>query len=287
MNSKILYGSIFLNKTKKKIKKKIKNYKKIFKRNPFITIINIGKNYSSEIYINKKCIIFKELNIKFKIFYFKKNISNYLIINFINYLNKNKKIDCILIQLPIPKHLNYHKIIETINPYKDVDCLHPQNMGKFLQNKPYIRPCTSRGIIKLLEFYNIKILKLNSVIIGSSDLVGKPMSIELLHKGCTVTVINKKTTNIKKYIKKADLLIIATGKYNFFPIKWIKKKSILIDVGINKFKNNIIGDVNFNIAIKKTKYITPVPGGVGLTTIAMLLKNILYIYKKNNIKNFI
>ncbi len=277
MKYKILYGHKILDIEKKKIKKKIN----IYKKKPFVIIINIGKNKPSNIYIKKKCIYFKYVGINYKIFYFKEKISKFKIIKFIKNINNDKNIHGILIQLPLPKHLKDYEIIKKINPNKDIDVLHPYNIGKIIQGYSFIKPPISSGIIKLLKFYNINISTLNCLIIGSSNLVGKPIYIELLNHEITVTIVNKKTQNIKKYIKKADLLITAIGKYNYYPVKWIKKKSIIIDIGINKYKNKIVGDINFKLALKKVKYITPVPGGVGPITIAMLLRNIYKLYKKN------
>ncbi len=282
MNQKILYGYKYFKKTKKKIKKKISKLKSLYKRSPKIVIFNIGNNEISNIYIKKKCINLNYVGIKYKIYEFKKNITEKKIIKKIKNINKNKKIDCLLIQLPIPKHLNTNKIVNKIDPQKDVDGLNAINIGYLSQGNAVIHPCTALGIIKLLKFYKINLISLNALIIGTSNLIGKPISMELINEGCTVTLANSKTTNIKKYIKNSDLLISATGKYNIFPIKWIKKNSIIIDVGINKIKNKITGDINFNSAIKKVKYISPTPGGVGLMTISILLKNIVQIYIKNN-----
>ncbi len=284
MNQQILYSYFYLHKTKKKIKKKISKLKKINKRSPKIAIIVIGKNILSNIYIKKKCFYFKLVGIKYKIYKLSKNIEEKKIFLKIKKINKNKKIDCLLIQLPIPKHLNTNKIINKIDPCKDVDGLHALNIGKLSQGYSKIHPCTSLGVIKLLKYYKINLIGLNTLIIGSSNLVGKPMSMELINKGCTVTLTNSKTKNIKKYIKNADLLISAIGKYNIYPTNWIKKKCIIIDIGINKINKKIKGDINLKLALKRVKYITPTPGGIGLMTISILLKNIVKIYKYNNKK---
>ncbi len=282
-NKKILYGNIYLKKIKKEIKNKIINLIKKKKKIPKIIIINIGNNKSSNIYINIKKKIFKYIGIKYKIYKFNNNILEKKIIDFIKKKNKNKNIHCILIQLPLDKKFNSNKIINNINPKKDVDGLHAYNIGRLSQGDPLIRPCTSYGVIKLLKNNNIKLNGINSLIISSSNLIGKPMSMELLNNGCSITIVNSKTKNIKKYIKKADLLISAIGKYNKYPSKWIKKGSIIIDIGINFNKyGKIIGDINFKKIIKKVKYITPTPGGVGPMTIAILIKNIYKIYKNFN-----
>ncbi len=282
-NKKFIYGTKYLNKIKNKIKKKILKLKKIKKKIPLIIIINIGNNKSSKIYIKNKIKTFKYIGIKYKIYNFKKDIKENKLIKKIKKFNYNKNIDCILIQLPLPKNLNTNKIINTINPYKDVDGLHYYNLGKLSQGNPYITPCTSKAIIKLLNIYNINIVGINILIIGKSNLVGKPINMVLINKGCTVTIINSRTKNIKKYIKNADIIISAIGKYNILPIKSVKKNSIIIDVGININKNyKIQGDINYKLILNKIKYISPVPGGVGPMTIAYLIKNIMLIYKNKN-----
>ncbi len=281
-NSKLIYGIKYLKYIRNKIKKNILNIKKKNKKIPSIVIINIGKNRSSLIYIKNKCKNFKYIGIKYKIYNLKKNIKEKKIIKLIKKFNNDKNINCILIQLPIPKNLNTNKIINNINPYKDVDGLHCYNIGKLSQGNPYITPCTSKAIIKLFNIYKINIIGINILIIGCSNLIGKPIYMSLINKGCTVTITNSKTKNITKYIKKADIIISAIGKYNVIPINSIKKKSIIIDVGINIINNKIKGDINYKLILKKVKYITPVPGGIGPITIASLLKNIMKIYNKKN-----
>ncbi len=280
INNKILYSKNYFKNTKNKIKKKIFFIKKKFNIKPTIVILQIGNNKSSNIYIKKKCKIFKYVGIKYIIYKYI-SISEKKIIKIISKINKDNKIHCLLIQLPLPKEINENNIINKINPKKDVDGLHPYNIGKLSKGNPYIRPCTSFGVMELLKYYKINIKGLNALIIGSSNLVGKPMYMELLNYGCTVTITNSKTKNIKKHINNADILISAIGKYNIYPTKWIKKNSIIIDIGINKINGIIKGDINFNKIIKKVKYITPTPGGIGLMTISILLKNIFKIYIKN------
>ncbi len=280
MKNKILFGCNILQKIVKKVKNKINKLK--LKNKPYIVIINIGNNEASNIYIKNKCINFKLVGINYKIFYFKNNTSEVKIINFIKYLNKQTYIDGIFIQIPLPKHLKNYKIIKTIDYHKDIDIIHPYNVGKSIINDCCIKSPISSAIITLFKYYKINIKKLNCVIIGSSNLVGQPVGIELLKKGLTVTLIdiNTKHKYKKKHIKRANLLITAIGKNNAFPKKWIKKKSIIIDIGIHKIGNKIIGDINYKKVLNKVKYITPVPKGIGPITIGMLLYNIYKIYKK-------
>uniref|UniRef100_A0A1B0C126 C-1-tetrahydrofolate synthase, cytoplasmic n=1 Tax=Glossina palpalis gambiensis TaxID=67801 RepID=A0A1B0C126_9MUSC len=202
------------------------------------------------------------------------NISEIDLIKLIKKLNKNNLIDGILVQLPLPKKLNSFYILEKISPKKDVDGFHPYNIGRLCQRHPKIRSCTPKGVITLLKYYQINLLGLHAVVVGASNIVGRPMSLELLLLGCTVTVIHRFTVDLKKYIQSAELLIVAIGKAEFIPGSWIKPGAIIIDIGINRLNNGqIVGDVKYGDAVKVASYITPVPGGIGPMTIAMLLEN--------------
>lgn len=260
-----------LNKEKKKIKKRILYGKKI----PGIAVILIGENAASEIYIKNKCLACKKVGINSFLYLLPHNIQENKILKLISQLNEDKKIDGILVQLPLPNNINYVKILENISPKKDVDGFHPYNIGRLCLRIPLLRPCTPKGIITLLKYYKINMFGINAVIVGASNIVGRPMCMELLLAGCTITVTHRFTKNLKNYIKKADLLISAVGIPEFIPGKWIKKGSIVIDVGINQDQKNnkIVGDVSFHTAQKRASYITPVPGGVGPMTVAMLIEN--------------
>ncbi len=285
MNNKILYGINYLKKTKKKIKNKILILKKNKKPIPYIIIINLNNNFSSNIYIKNKCLHLKYVGIKYKIFNYKIKISNEKLLKLINNLNNNKKINGIIIQLPLPNYLNYSKIINKIHPYKDIDSLNNINIGKLSQNISYIKPCTACGIIKLFNLYKINFIYKNCLIINSSNLIGKPINMELINYKCTATIANSKTKNINTYIKNSNILIIATGKPYKISNKYIKKNSIIIDIGINYINNKICGDIiNYSELLlnPNVKYITPVPGGIGPITISIFLKNILKLYSYHN-----
>ncbi|QJC36329.1 bifunctional methylenetetrahydrofolate dehydrogenase/methenyltetrahydrofolate cyclohydrolase FolD [Enterobacteriaceae endosymbiont of Donacia simplex] len=283
MNAEIINGNIIANKIYNKINQKMEIILLNKKRKPGLGIILIGNNPASEIYVKNKLKICKKLGFFCYKYSLSKNISEKKIINIINFLNKKKFIDGILIQLPLPKKINKIKILEKIHPLKDVDGFHPYNIGRLCQRVPLFRPCTSLGILEILKYYNIDTCGLNAVIVGASNIVGRPMAMELLLNKCTITITHRFTKNLKHYIKYADLLIVAVGKPNFIPGNWIKTGSIIIDVGINRIsKNKIVGDVDFQLAKKRASYITPVPGGVGPVTVATLMKNILYAYEKHN-----
>ncbi|WP_343189871.1 bifunctional methylenetetrahydrofolate dehydrogenase/methenyltetrahydrofolate cyclohydrolase FolD [Buchnera aphidicola] len=281
MLNKIIDGKKISEHIQNKIKNKIKKKIKSGKRPPGIAIILIGNSYSAKIYVKKKKNACKNVGYIFKYWNFKNHVKENKIINLIKKLNKNKQIDGILIQLPLPVNMNTNKILNSISYKKDVDCLHPYNAGCLFQKNPRIHPCTPKGIITLLKRYKINIKGLNTVIIGDSNIVGRPISMELLKYKCTITITNKHTKNLINYTKQADLLIVAIGKSNFINKNWIKKNVIIFDVGINKLSNGTItGDVNFKSVYEKTSYITPVPGGVGPMTVISLLENVLYIYEK-------
>ncbi|XBC37580.1 MAG: bifunctional methylenetetrahydrofolate dehydrogenase/methenyltetrahydrofolate cyclohydrolase FolD [Buchnera aphidicola (Meitanaphis microgallis)] len=283
MFKKILNGKKISDKIQIKIKKQIHNMLIEGRRPPGLAVILIGYNLASQIYVKKKRIACKKSGIISKVWHFSENIQEQKIINLIKILNKDPKIDGILVQLPIPKHINIINIFNSIIPTKDVDGFHPYNIGCLCQKNPKLRPCTPLGIITMLEHYNINIKGLHAVIIGASNTVGRPMNLELLLSGCTTTTTHRFTKNVEYFIKQADLVIVAIGKANFLKGKWIKPGAIIIDVGINRLKNGtIVGDVDFKSAILNASYITPVPGGVGPMTVIMLLQNTLKAYIEHN-----
>ncbi|QJC35514.1 bifunctional methylenetetrahydrofolate dehydrogenase/methenyltetrahydrofolate cyclohydrolase FolD [Enterobacteriaceae endosymbiont of Donacia sparganii] len=281
MNAKIINGHIIAKKIYIKIYQKMQNILLNRKRKPGLGVILVGNNPISKIYIKNKLKICNKLGFSYYNYNLPQNISEKKIINIINFLNKNKYIDGILIQLPLPKKINIIKILEKIHPKKDVDGFHPYNIGRLCQRAPLLRPCTSLGILRLLKYYKVNTHGLNAVIVGASNIVGRPMAMELLLTGCTITITHRFTKNLQHYIKYADLLIVAVGKPNFIPGNWIKIGAIVIDVGINRInKNQIVGDIDFHTAKKRASYITPVPGGIGPITVATLMQNILFSYEK-------
>jgi methylenetetrahydrofolate dehydrogenase (NADP+)/methenyltetrahydrofolate cyclohydrolase len=257
--------------------------KQQFLRPPGLGVILIGKDPASEIYVRNKIAKCKEIGMIYKDFRLKSTISQTELIALINRLNIDKTIDGILLQLPIPKWIDPSEILESINPDKDVDGFHPYNVGKLAQGEPQLRPCTPYAIMQLLEHTKSKLRGSKAVIVGASNIVGKPMVFELLNAECTVTICHKYTTHLATIIKTADILIVAAGNPQFIPGAWIKPGAVVIDVGINQLPNGkIIGDVNFSEAKEVASWITPVPGGVGPMTIASLLFNTLLANQKSN-----
>lgn len=283
MTAIIIDGKKIANKIKLNILKKVNQRKKNGQKIPGLAMILIGNNIPSQIYVKKKQIACKNVGFFSECWNFPANIDEIEILNLIDKLNNNEKIDGILIQLPLPKHINHVKILRSIAPNKDVDGFHPYNTGSLCQRNPTLRACTPRGIITMLKYSKIKTHGLNAVMVGASNIVGRPMSLELLLAGCTTTVTHRFTKNLKNHVKNADLLIVAVGKPNFLKGEWIKNGSIVIDVGINQLENGkIVGDVDFKAAYLKASYITPVPGGVGPMTVAMLLQNTLEVCEKKS-----
>ena len=198
------------------------------------------------------------------------------LIELVESLNSNAEVNGILIQLPLPTHINETIVIETINPSKDVDGFHPYTIGRLMQRIPLLRPCTAIGVITMLEAIEIDPKGMNAVIVGASNLVGRPLNLELLLKGATTTVCHKFTKNLKDHVMSADIVAVAVGKPNFIPGSWIKEDAIVFDIGINRDENGkLTGDVDFDSAKEKASWISPVPGGVGPMTVAMLIKNTL------------
>ncbi|WMY97160.1 MAG: bifunctional methylenetetrahydrofolate dehydrogenase/methenyltetrahydrofolate cyclohydrolase FolD [Arsenophonus sp.] len=281
MTAKIFDGKMISKIIRREITEKVKLRVLLGKRVPGLAVILVGNDPASQIYVRNKCRICKEVGFISFCYHLPKKIRENELIKLINQLNNNKKIDGILVQLPLPKNIDSIKILERIHPNKDVDGFHPYNIGRLCQRAPRLRPCTPHGIITLLERYKINITGLNAVIVGASNTVGRPMNLELLLAGCTTTVTHRFTTNLHHHIKRADLLIAVIGSPNFIPGEWIKPGAIVMDVGINKLKNGkLTGDICYKEACKRAGWITPVPGGVGPMTIAILMQNTLQTCEK-------
>lgn len=282
----IIDGKKFARKLKFKLKKEIQSIKKKTRLTPGLTVILIGNHAPSEIYVRNKAISAKEVGINSKVLRFKNSISETKLISVIQRLNKDKKVHGILVQLPLPDHIHGHKIIEEIDPRKDVDGFHPINVGNLSSGKDSLISCTPLGCYLMIKSIKKNLSGLNALMIGRSNLNGKPMVQLLLKEDCTVTIGHSKTKNLKELCKKADIVVVAAGRANLVKGDWIKKGAIVIDVGINRVKKKngykIIGDVEFKSVVKKAKAITPVPGGVGPVTIACLLNNTLKAFKKIN-----
>lgn len=280
---KILDGKYVSKKVRDSIKENIDEIKEDIGKVPGLAVIQVGDNLASKIYVNSKVKQCCEVGIESFSFLLPNTVTEKELLDKIDELNKNDKIDGILVQLPLPEHINEPKVIDKIDISKDVDGFKPENLGKvLLGDKTALVSCTPAGIIELFKEYKIKLEGQDVVVIGRSNIVGKPMTALLINEGATVTVCNSRTKNIEEKTKKADIVIVAVGKANFLTGDMVKDGAIVIDVGINRDSSNkLCGDVEFETVKNKASYITPVPGGVGPMTIAMLLKNTLKAFKLN------
>ena len=261
------------------IKKEISLLKEKTKKVPTLSVILVGNYAPSEIYVKNKVKKSKEVGINSDVIRYPDTVSEKEILKKIIELNEDSKVSGILVQLPLPKQINKEKIINLIHPSKDVDGFHPINVGNLASGYHAITPCTPLGCSLLIKKIEKDLSGKHAVIVGRSNLNGKPMAQLLLRENCTVTIVHSKTKNIKNECLKADILVVAIGVPNFIKKDWVKEGSIVIDVGINKLENQIVGDVKFEDVKEKVKAITPVPGGVGPMTIACLLKNTLECFK--------
>jgi len=264
---------------REEIKKEIFEIKKKTNKSPSLSVILIGDYAPSQIYVKNKERNSKEVGIKSEIIKYSKEVKESEILEKIEELNNNNSISGILVQLPLPVHISKEKIINTIKPSKDVDGFHPINVGNLSSGYKAIIPCTPLGCLLLIKKVEKNLAGKHAVIIGRSNLNGKPMAQLLLKEDCTVSIVHSKTKDLKSECQKADILVAAVGVANLVKGDWVKKNSIIIDVGINKIADKLVGDVDFEQVKDKVKAITPVPGGVGPMTIACLLKNTLECFK--------
>ena len=263
----------------------IKNEVSLIQKKGFklkLSVILIGDFLPSQIYVKNKQKKAREVNIESEVIKFPKEITEKDLLNKINELNKNPDVSGILVQLPIPTHIKKEKVINSIDPNKDVDGFHPQNVGNLASGNEAIVPCTPLGCLFLVKNVVKDLSGKHAVIIGRSNLNGKPMAQLLLKEDCTVTILHSKSKDLKSECKRADILISAAGICEMVKGDWVKKGAIVIDVGINKKDDKITGDVDFDDVKKVAKAITPVPGGVGPMTIACLLKNTIKCFKRSN-----
>ena len=261
------------------IKKEIESLKSKNNKVPGLTVILIGDFVPSQIYVKNKERNAKEVGINSDIIRYAKDVSEQEVLKKIKELNNNEAVSGILVQLPLPPQINKEKIINAINPLKDVDGFHPINVGNLSSGYNATVPCTPLGCLLLIKKIEPNLSGKHAIIIGRSNLNGKPMAQLLLKENCTVTIVHSKTKDLKTECLKADILVAAVGVPNLVKSDWVKKDTIVIDVGINKVGDKIIGDVEFETVKEKAKAITPVPGGVGPMTIACLLKNTLECFK--------
>ena len=281
MTAKIISGSALSKQIKAEIAQQITQYRNEGKRAPGLAVILVGADPASQVYVASKRRSCEEVVIFSKSYDLPETMEEHALLALIDELNADETIDGILVQLPLPKHIRSEAVIERIKPEKDVDGFHPYNVGRLCQRIPTLRACTPYGVMKLLETTGIDLHGKHAVIVGASNIVGRPMSLELLLAGATVTVTHRFTKDLESHVRQADILVVAVGKPHLVPGEWVKQGAVVIDVGINRIDGKLVGDIGFEAAERRAAYITPVPGGVGPMTVAMLMNNTLYAYQHN------
>jgi methylenetetrahydrofolate dehydrogenase (NADP+)/methenyltetrahydrofolate cyclohydrolase len=276
MKTKIIDGRLTSTNIKEEIKLEVDKLIEKNERVPGLAVIIVGDDPASKVYVNSKIKSCNALGIYSEEYILDDKISEEKLLEIIEKLNNKTEIDGILVQLPLPKHIDEDKIIEAISAEKDVDGFHPINLGKLIIGKNTFKSCTPYGIIELLKRYDVELMGKDIVVVGRSNIVGKPLSIMLTNESATVTLCHSKTKDIRAKTLTADIIIVAVGRENFLTEDMVKDGAIIIDVGINRNSlGKLCGDVDFENVSKKSSLITPVPGGVGPMTIAMLMKNTL------------
>lgn len=276
MSAQIIDGKAIAADVREKVRLDIQLRVKNKQRAPGLAVILVGQNPASQVYVRKKREACDEAGLISKSFDLDESTDQQTLLSLIEELNDDATIDGILVQLPLPEHIDDTLVLEAIHPDKDVDGFHPYNIGRLVQRMPVLRPCTPHGVIHMLESIGETFKGRHAVIVGASNIVGRPMSMELLLAGATVTTTHRFTKDLETHVARADILVVAVGKTGIVKGEWVKPGTTVIDVGINRLPNGkLTGDVDFETAAKQAAWITPVPGGVGPMTVAMLIRNTL------------
>ncbi len=276
MNAKIIDGKQIAQDIRDSISAKVQQRIANGQRVPGLAVVLVGEDPASEVYVRNKKADCEKAGFKSFSYDLPASTSQDELLKLVDELNSNPEVDGILVQLPLPAHLDSDLILERIQPNKDVDGFHPYNLGRLAQRLPVLRPCTPKGIVTLLESTGVDMHGLKATIVGASNIVGRPMALELLLAGCTTTVTHRFTKNLEKEVAAADVLVVAVGKPGLVKGEWVKEGAIVIDVGINRQEDGkLVGDVEYEVAAARASWITPVPGGVGPMTRAALLENTL------------
>lgn len=276
MTANIIDGKAIAEKIRSEIKDQVANVINQGNQVPGLAVVQVGQDPASSVYVRNKRMACKEVGMNSFEYDLDENVTQNELLSLVDELNANSEVTGILIQLPLPEHINETMVIEAIDPKKDVDGFHPYTIGRLMQRIPLLRPCTAIGVITMLEEIGVDPIGQHVVIVGASNLVGRPLNLEFLLKGATTTVCHKYTKNLEDHVKQADILAVAVGKANFIPGSWIKEGAIVFDIGINRNEaGKLTGDVDFESAKERASWISPVPGGVGPMTVAMLIKNTL------------
>lgn len=272
----IIDGKNTAKEIRKKIKEKVAIFREKYGYSPKLSVILVGNDPASEIYVRNKENACRKVDMDAETLHMPDTTTTEELLTLIERLNTDEKVSGILVQLPVPKQIDTDAVLKAISPMKDVDGFHPVNGGMMLQKKALLEPCTPTGCIELLKRYGVPLEGEEAVVIGRSNLVGKPVSVMLQRENCTVTMCHSRTKDLESHVRRADIVIAAIGKPKMIPGEWIKEGAAVIDVGINRLEDGTVcGDVDFETASRKAGFITPVPGGVGPMTVAMLLRNTL------------
>ncbi len=282
MTAQIIDGKAIAKELRAQLKTKVEGRVALGARAPGLAVILVGADPASQVYVRNKRKACSDVGIKSFSYDLPATTSQAELEALIDECNSNPEIDGILVQFPLPEGLDERRVIEKIAPDKDVDGFHPYNVGRLTQRIPLLRACTPKGVMTMLKKIGLDLLGINAVIVGASNLVGRPMALELLLEGATVTVTHRFTKNLEHHVRQADLLIVACGKPHLVPGSWVKDGAVVIDVGINRLDDgSLCGDVGFDEAKEHASYITPVPGGVGPMTVATLMENTVQAYENH------
>ncbi|MDP5253859.1 MULTISPECIES: bifunctional methylenetetrahydrofolate dehydrogenase/methenyltetrahydrofolate cyclohydrolase FolD [unclassified Vibrio] len=286
MTAQIIDGKLISQTVRSEVAARVKARVEAGLRAPGLAVVLVGQDPASQVYVGSKRRACEEVGFVSKSFDLPASTNEQQLLEIVDQLNSDPEIDGILVQLPLPAGIDSTKVLERITPEKDVDGFHPYNVGRLAQRIPKLRSCTPKGIMTLLDRYNVPLHGKHAVIVGASNIVGRPMTLELLLGGCTTTTCHRFTKDLESHVRQADLLVVAVGKANFIPGEWIKKGAIVIDVGINRMDDGkLVGDVEFEVASQNASHITPVPGGVGPMTVASLIENTLLACEQYHTKN--
>ncbi|MFM2479832.1 bifunctional methylenetetrahydrofolate dehydrogenase/methenyltetrahydrofolate cyclohydrolase FolD [Celerinatantimonas sp. YJH-8] len=281
MSAQIIDGKQIAQSLRTEVASKVAQRQQKGLRAPGLAVILVGEDPASQVYVGSKRRACDEVGFISRSYDLPVTTSQQELFELIDQLNNDDEVDGILVQLPLPDSIDETQVIERIRPDKDVDGFHPYNIGRLAQRIPALRPCTPKGIMTLVQSTGVDTYGMHAVIVGASNIVGRPMTLELLLAGCTTTTCHRFTKDLESEVRRADLLIVAIGKSQFIPGKWIKDGAIVIDVGINRLgSGKLVGDVEFDIASQHASWITPVPGGVGPMTVASLIENTLEACEK-------
>ena len=276
MAASIIDGKHVAEGIRNNIKQSVASYTSQGKKAPGLAVVILGEDPASHLYVNHKRRACLEVGFHSYAYDLPASTSENELLRLIDTLNEDTKINGILVQLPLPAHINTHAVIERIYPSKDVDGFHPYNLGRLAQGNPLLRPCTPYGVMQLLKYYQVAVRGKHAVVVGASNIVGRPMALELLLAKATVTICHRETQQLEQHIRMADCVVVATGVYDVVKPDWLNENQIIIDIGMHRGDDGKLhGDINFNEAKKKVSWITPVPGGIGPMTICTLLQNTL------------